>query len=146
MKEWNENSASVRSRLAIKADHTTKGREQDDFYATDPKALQMLIDDCTSFTHNAFGKCGMGIANHDLVWEPACGTGNLARVLAQNNLDVLASDLKDRGYGFSGIDFLKSCAPVGVKLIVTNPPPPTLWRMNLLSTRCKFSRRGGVCT
>ena len=54
------------------------------------------------------------------IWEPACGDGTMAEVLKQTGCPVEASDLYDRGYGESGIDFLH--AHRLVDNIVTNPP------------------------
>lgn len=54
------------------------------------------------------------------IWEPACGDGAMARVLASKGNEVIASDLYDRGFGESGIDFLN--AEREVDNIVTNPP------------------------
>ena len=54
------------------------------------------------------------------IWESACGNGAMSDVLAMYGNRVESSDLYDRGYGETGIDFL------GVKRrasnIVTNPP------------------------
>ena len=54
------------------------------------------------------------------IWEPACGDGSMARVLGLFGNPVLASDLYDRGFGTSGVDFLKSDRVADN--IVTNPP------------------------
>lgn len=54
------------------------------------------------------------------IWEPACGDGAMARVLEKTGCPVLATDLYDRGYGESGIDFLS--ASHTADNIVTNPP------------------------
>lgn len=54
------------------------------------------------------------------IWEPACGDGSMARVLASKGNSVIATDLYDRGYGKSGVDFLSSQQKVDN--IVTNPP------------------------
>lgn len=55
------------------------------------------------------------------VWEPACGDGAMAEVLTAAGLSVYSSDLFDRGFGASGVDFLKS---KGWRMdnIITNPP------------------------
>lgn len=61
-----------------------------------------------------------------LVWECACGQGDLARLLIAAGIQVIATDLKAWGYGREGVDFLaqrRLLAPV----IVTNPPF-SLWR------------------
>ncbi len=55
------------------------------------------------------------------VWEPACGDGAISRVLEESGRTVISSDLVDRGFGATPIDFLleqQLLAPV----IVTNPP------------------------
>jgi hypothetical protein len=54
------------------------------------------------------------------VWEPACGDGAISKVLKDAGLFVESSDIADRGYGETGIDFLRTEKRVGN--IVTNPP------------------------
>jgi hypothetical protein len=54
------------------------------------------------------------------IWEPACGNGAMARVLASRGNPVIATDLYDRGFGEAGIDFLRSARIADN--IVTNPP------------------------
>ena len=54
------------------------------------------------------------------IWEPACGDGSMARVLETTGCKVIATDLFNRGYGKSGVDFLKPDRTVDN--IVTNPP------------------------
>jgi hypothetical protein len=54
------------------------------------------------------------------IWEPACGDGTMVRVLRNSGRPVEGSDLYDRGYGETGVDFLKSSRTV--ENIVTNPP------------------------
>jgi hypothetical protein len=55
------------------------------------------------------------------IWEPACGAGAIARVLEQAGHGVIATDLADRGFGTSGINFLRTIWP-SARAIVTNPP------------------------
>lgn len=54
------------------------------------------------------------------IWEPACGDGAMSDVLAQTGNTIISSDLYDRGYGESGLDYLttKRRAPN----VITNPP------------------------
>jgi hypothetical protein len=54
------------------------------------------------------------------IWEPACGDGSMARVLASKGNEVIASDLYDRGFGEIGVDFLNTDRVADN--IVTNPP------------------------
>lgn len=135
MKEWKGNSDSVRGRLSINKAHTTKGREADDFYATDPKAVEALINapvvDYKQITQrclsNCKGDCGF------FIWECAAGNGYLSNWLKQNGYNVVASDLKYRGCTdgsiIDGLDFLTTYpynkfkgAAAHPSVILTNPP------------------------
>ena len=83
-------------------------REKDDFYPTPREATEALLDS--------------GIVGHlKRVWEPACGDGAISRVLQARGATVVNTDLVDRGFGESGVDFLETnhlFAPA----IITNPP------------------------
>lgn len=54
------------------------------------------------------------------IWECACGDGEMARVLEGAGYKVRATDLYARGYGETGVDFLKARRKTAN--IVTNPP------------------------
>ena len=54
------------------------------------------------------------------VWECACGDGSMSQVIEQFVPKVYSSDLHDRGYGESGIDFLEEDRRA--VNIITNPP------------------------
>lgn len=59
-----------------------------------------------------------------VVWEPACGRGDMARVLIEQPCVkwVWASDVAHRGYG-SEVDFLEVTElPRTIDHVVTNPP------------------------
>ena len=57
------------------------------------------------------------------VWEPCCGDGAIAKILQAQQIKVQASDLEDRGYGTSGLDFFAATAfPRGCTAMITNPP------------------------
>lgn len=81
-------------------------REENDYYATDPKAMEELLK-YENFNHN--------------VWECACGEGNLSRVLKKHGYNVFSSDLIDRGYQDDIIDFLENDQSFPGD-IITNPP------------------------
>lgn len=71
-----------------------------------------------------------------VVHEPCCGKGDIARVLENFGLRVRASDLVDRGYGQSGVDF-RNLKRLG-RCVITNPPfdadlPEALIRQALTS-------------
>jgi hypothetical protein len=56
------------------------------------------------------------------VWEPCCGSGNIAGTLIGAGHAVMASDLHDYNYGVSGVDFLTTEVRPSADAIVTNPP------------------------
>lgn len=86
-------------------------RQQEDFYATEPKALEVLLEQLRQD----------GVVLNHKVWECSCGQGHLAEVLKKMGYFVRASDLIDRGYGDGGVNFLdvKDCYEGD---ILTNPP------------------------
>lgn len=121
MKEWKGNSNSAHAAIAA---HRGGGgesmRQEDDFYATDPIALQTLLSSCSDWLKSRF--CAMKKAQTP-IWECACGNGNLAKLLLSYGYYVMATDIKDRGYGSIGEhhDFLKSSLWFNCH-ILTNPP------------------------
>lgn len=127
-KEWKGNSRAATYSLAIKKNDSDSVREQDDFYATDPKAITLLLKGCSEWMLDKlrFSKSvEIGKLSDYMptpIWECACGNGNLAHELIKNGYLVWATDLKDRGYGMHrDVDFLtaKQC---GMSIILTNPP------------------------
>lgn len=84
----------------------TAEREQNDYYATDPKAMELLLK------HERF---------NNNIWEPACGEGNLSKVLKAHGYNVYSTDLIDRGYQDKQLDFLKGEYEFNGD-IITNPP------------------------
>ena len=129
MKDWKGNSNSLRAAISVKSPNSTNEREQDDFYATDPEALQKLLDHCSAWLYNTLDmiKPSVGKIQDKIhlvmpIWECACGNGNLAEVLVNNGFIVWATDLKDRGYGQNrNIDFLNTIK-TNNPVILTNPP------------------------
>lgn len=106
-KDWTGNSKAVITGTAP-SNHSFKDREQDDFYATDPKAVDMLCD-LEKFS--------------PVVFEPACGQGHIADALKKRGYSVVCMDLVDRGYGGCKIgDFLAYKQKNIDADIVTNPP------------------------
>jgi hypothetical protein len=102
MKNWNGNGNSIYKTLGA-SNHTSKNREQHDYYATDPKAGELLLE----------------LENFDNILEPACGEGHLSKVFVDKGLKVTSSDLIKRGYGTerSFFDYEKWNGD-----IITNPP------------------------
>ena len=87
-------------------------RHEHDFYPTEPAATVALLEN-----HPYFSKPE---AMSAMIHEPACGDGAISKVLVERNLGVYSTDLIDRGYGLSGIDFLINGTDHPV--IITNPP------------------------
>lgn len=56
-----------------------------------------------------------------VVWEPACGTGDMSIELEKYFSQVISTDINDWGYGDKGVDFL-TAEPRQCDWIITNPP------------------------
>ena len=83
MKDLNGNRKSMFVTLGA-SNHTDKVREINDFYATDPIAIDKLVD---------------AIQLPKKIWECACGTGCLSERLKYFGHDVFSTDIVDRSYG-----------------------------------------------
>lgn len=102
MKDWVENAVVRNSNIRFAT------AEKHDYYATEPRAIELLLEQ-ESFNQN--------------IWEPACGEGHISKVLEAQGYNVTSTDLIDRGYGLGGQDFLR--APYFDAFdgdIITNPP------------------------
>lgn len=135
MKDWKGNKNSAHAAIAA---HNGKGksdRQEDDFYATDPKALEMLVNapdllHRVQITPRYLRYC----RDEDYyIWECAAGNGNLSNWLKEHGYNVIASDLKYRGCTdgsiIDGLDFLTTVpynkfkgAAAHPLVILTNPP------------------------
>lgn len=110
-KDWTGNQNSIYKTLGA-SNHTDKEREINDYYATEPKALELLLE-LENFS--------------PYVWECACGQGHLSEVLKSHGYKVKSSDIANRGYiGTETLDFLK-VKKEDIKAdfprdIITNPP------------------------
>ena len=82
-KDWTGNKQSIFTCLGARnfAQHE---REINDYYATEPKAVELLLE------QEKFNK-------HIL--EPACGEGHISNVLTAHGYNVYSSDIIARGYG-----------------------------------------------
>ena len=88
------------------SNHGGNDREEYDYYATDPIAMELLLHRERFDRH---------------IWECACGEGHLSKVLEAAGYDVLSTDLIDRGYGTGDVDFLSYNGTFDGD-IITNPP------------------------
>ena len=85
-KDWTGNSKSIFVCNGA-SNHTDEVRQQNDYYATEPKAVELLLQ-VETFNKN--------------IWECACGEGHMSEVLLANGYNVRSTDLIDRGYGVGG--------------------------------------------
>ena len=114
MTDWTGNKASVWKTLGA-SNHTDKERENLDYYATDPIAIDKLMTKLSP--------------KRNEVWECACGEGHLSERLKQYYFNVTSTDLIDRGYTDQNVtvDFLSISKDEfypyhGYCDIITNPP------------------------
>lgn len=110
-KDWTGNFNSIYKTLGA-SNHTDAEREKHDYYATEPKAVEILLQ------KEKF---------HPYVWECACGEGHISQVLESHGYRVKSSDIIDRGYKDTEIiDFLKvtkkDTENDHSRDIITNPP------------------------
>lgn len=106
-KDWVGNKNAIFTTLAASS-HSNGEREVNDFYATEPKAMELLLKE-EKFHHE--------------IWECACGEGHLARVLEKHGYDVIGTDLIYRGYGDEEpMNFLEESFEEFDGDIITNPP------------------------
>ena len=88
------------------------GREQNDFYATDPKSVKQLL--------SVYG------LNGNRVLEPCVGNGSIANAIKEfygDKVEVTGIDIVDRGYPNTIVkDFLTVDPKEKFDCIVTNPP------------------------
>ena len=109
MKDWTGNSNSIYKVLGA-SNHTENERESNDYYATSPIAIDMLL---------------RKIQIPHYVYEPACGEGHLSKRLEELGHTVYSSDVCNRGYGdvmdFLSVERVPSCLGNDF-CILTNPP------------------------
>lgn len=82
-KDWVGNYQSI-YRVLGASNHTSQDREPHDYYATEPKAMELLL------AEEQFSP---------MIWECACGEGHLSKVLEQHGYNVISTDLIYRGFG-----------------------------------------------
>ena len=88
------------------SNHSGGIREINDFYATEPKAVELLME-LERFDKN--------------ILEPCCGMGHISEILKKHGYNITSSDLIDRNYGIGGVNFLTDIEKWDGD-IITNPP------------------------
>lgn len=127
-KDWTGTDRSTYITIGA-SNHTDKERERHDFYATDPVAIDALVENFTEMP----GK----------IWECACGNGCLSERLMHYGYDVVSTDLIDRGYG-EVMDFLTAeSMPEGCECIPTNPPYK--YALEFVRHSLELLQDGGLC-
>lgn len=90
------------------SNHVDEARAENDYYATDPRAVEMLLE-LEQFA--------------PVIWEPACGEGHISKVLQAHGYEVISTDLVYRGFGDpEPLDFLTETLEDFEGDIITNPP------------------------
>ena len=90
------------------SNHVADERAANDYYATDPKAVEMLLD-METFA--------------PVIWEPACGEGHISKVLQAHGYEVISTDLIYRGFGDpEPLNFLEETLDGFEGDIIANPP------------------------
>lgn len=109
MKDWTGNTNAIFATHGA-SNHSENDRAVLDYYATDPEAVEKLLQ------REKFNK---------YILEPACGGGHISEVLLKYGHDVMSSDVVQRGYKkqCQTLDFLVTQFPQKNKRdIITNPP------------------------
>ncbi len=81
-KDWIGNTRSVFVCNGA-SNYTAEERQKDDYYATEPRAVELLLEK-EHFNNN--------------IWECACGGGHMSEVLKAAGYTVFSSDIAGRGY------------------------------------------------
>lgn len=106
-KDWIGNKPAVFVTLAA-SNHSEGERQQHDYYATEPFAMELLLAEETF---------------SPVIWECACGEGHLSKVLEAHGFEVISTDLIYRGFDDpEPLDFLKDTLEDFEGDIITNPP------------------------
>ena len=106
-KDWTGNRNSIYTTLGA-SNHSDKERQSHDYYATEPKATELLLEEETFAP---------------VIWECACGEGHMAKVMEEHGYQVISTDLIYRGYGDEkSVDFLHEPIADFDGDIITNPP------------------------
>lgn len=106
LKDWTCNDVAVNKTNGF-ANNSIQIRHNEDYYATEPKAVRLLLE-LEKFEGD--------------IWECSCGEGHLSEEIKKFGFNVYSSDLINRGYGVVK-DFLsiENFNQTNMN-IITNPP------------------------
>lgn len=105
-RDWKGDGTSVYVNLGSSS-HSDADRAERDYYATDPKAVELLLE------RETFAKD---------IWEPASGEDHIASVLRRHGHSVRTSDIEKRLPDTEELDFLGMNVERWDGDIITNPP------------------------
>lgn len=105
-KDWTGNQVSLFKMIGA-SNHTEEEREANDYYATDPRAIDCLKQ---------------RVELPHVILEPSCGAGHLSKRLEELGHKVYSYDKIDRGYGEVQDYFFRETMPDDCSCILTNPP------------------------
>lgn len=107
-KDWTGNGNSIYKTLGA-SNHTDKEREENDYYATDPIAIDKLL----TVEHPSH-----------YIWECASGEGHLSKRLTEKGFEVFTSDIVERQEGLDAVWNFLETNKKGYDAcdILTNPP------------------------
>ena len=95
VKDWTGNYHSIYTTLGA-SKHELGERAKYDYYATEPRAVELLLE------QEKFAP---------VIWECACCEGHVSKVLEQAGYKVISTDLIYRGFGQNeSLDFLSEMA------------------------------------
>ena len=107
-KDWTGTLRGVFTSIGAR-NYALNERQQHDYYATEPKAVELLLAEETF---------------SPIIWECACGEGHLSKAIEKAGYSVISTDVVYRGFGCpKSIDFLdyrEENSFTGD--IITNPP------------------------
>lgn len=125
-KDWIGNKEAAFATLAA-SNHSDGERQGHDYYATEPKAMELLLAEETFAP---------------VIWECACGEGHLSKILEEHGFEVISTDLIYRGFGDDEpMDFLKETFDNFDGDIITNPP--YRYALNFVQRALESVRAGG---
>lgn len=110
------------------SNHAKEAREVNDYYATDPWAIDCLKEK---------------IELPHVILEPSCGEGHLSKRLEALGHKVYSYDKINRGYGDVQDYFFMENLPEGCECIITNPPFKYL--TNFVLHSLELLPEGGLC-
>lgn len=106
MRDWTGNAKSTFICNGA-SNHSDSERAEYDYYATEPKAASLLLEE-EKFS--------------ETVWECACGEGHLSEEIKKHGYNVISTDIVKRGYDNMEIaDFFDQWGNNEYD-IITNPP------------------------